>query len=215
MTDMFFRPGLRALVLAAHTDDEFGCAGTMARLLRSGAQMRYVALSSCEASVPEHLPKDILATECRSCMECLGLSKDSVEIWDFPVRHFPQYRQDILERFVKLARSYKPELILLPTSSDTHQDHATVYAEGFRAFKNATLLGYELPQNLISFRNSAFIGLTEEDLQAKISALSSYASQQFRKYSTADFIRSLATVRGVQNNMPLAEAFEVIRLTIV
>ena len=36
----------RALVLAPHTDDgEFGCGGTMARLVDAGAEVRYVAFS--------------------------------------------------------------------------------------------------------------------------------------------------------------------------
>src|SRR5207244_7059171 len=36
----------RVLVLAPHTDDgEFGCGGTMARLVEGGADVRYVAFS--------------------------------------------------------------------------------------------------------------------------------------------------------------------------
>ena len=36
----------RALVLAPHTDDgEFGCGGTMARLVEAGTDVRYVAFS--------------------------------------------------------------------------------------------------------------------------------------------------------------------------
>ena len=38
--------GRRALVLAPHTDDgEFGCGGTMARLVEAGCEVRYVAFS--------------------------------------------------------------------------------------------------------------------------------------------------------------------------
>ena len=37
----------RVLVLAPHTDDgEFGCGGTMARLVDAGAEVRYVAFST-------------------------------------------------------------------------------------------------------------------------------------------------------------------------
>ena len=48
----------RALVLCAHTDDEFGCAGTMVRLTEIGAQVRYLALSRCEESVPAGFARD-------------------------------------------------------------------------------------------------------------------------------------------------------------
>ena len=44
----------RVLVLAPHTDDgEFGAGGTMARLVESGADVRYVAFSIATRSLPE------------------------------------------------------------------------------------------------------------------------------------------------------------------
>ena len=202
----------RVLVVCAHTDDEFGCAGTVTRLLEGGAHVRYVALSRCEESVPPPLPPDVLEQECRECTARMGLTPDDVSVLGFPVRHFPDYRQPILETLVRLAREYRPELVLLPSSFDTHQDHATVFNEGFRAFKHSTILGYEMPQNLISFSHSAFVELTREQLDRKVYALESYRSQAFRPYSTGEFIRGLATVRGVQCNASYAEAFEVVRL---
>lgn len=204
----------RVLVLCAHTDDEFGCAATVARLLEHGASVRYLALSRCEASVPAGYPEDVLERECRACTSALGLAPEAVDVQLYPVRHFPAHRQAILEELVALRREFQPDLVLMPSSFDTHQDHRTVYEEGFRAFKQATLLGYELPQNLISFDNSAFVGLSEAHLERKITALACYESQLFRSYAHPDFIRSLARVRGVQCDAPYAEAFELIRLVI-
>lgn len=204
----------RALVLCAHTDDEFGCAGTVRRLVEAGAEVRYLALSACEASVPEGFPKDVLVHECRACTAALGIPEAHVEVGPFPVRYFPRDRQAILERLVALSRSYQPDLVLLPSSTDTHQDHAVVAAEGFRAFKRSTILGYELPQNLVTFENSAFVALSAETLDRKIAALAEYRSQGFRPYSTDAFLRGLATVRGVQCGAEYAEAFEVMRLIV-
>lgn len=204
----------RALVLAPHTDDEYGCAGLMVRLRDVGVRVKYVALSKCEESIPEHLPKDVLVRECRACTECLGVPAEDVHILDFKVRHFPRDRQEILQQFVDLNREYRPELVILPTSHDTHQDHATVYQEGFRAFKHSTILGYELPQNLTSFNNSAFVALTSAQVDKKIAGLTHYESQAFRRYATGEFIRGLAKVRGVQCNSEYAEAYEVVRLII-
>lgn len=204
----------RALVLAAHTDDEFGCAGTIIRLVGAGVRVRYIAVSRCEESVPAGFAVDALEHECRRCTAKLGIHPDDVAVWRYPVRHFPRVRQEILEDFVRVAREFKPELVLLPSSDDTHQDHRTIYEEGFRAFKSATLLGYELPQNLISFSNSAFVALSEADIARKIDSLSEYRSQAFRSYAAGDFIRSLAQVRGVQASTAYAEAFEAVRLVL-
>ena len=202
----------RALVLCAHTDDEFGCAGTVLRLTQAGADVRYLALSDCAASVPPGYPRDALRHECAACTAALGVAPEHVEIGPFEVRHFPRDRQAILERLVALQRSFRPDLVLLPASSDTHQDHEVVAREGFRAFKHATVLGYELPQNLVAFHHSAFVALDEATMAAKVAALAHYASQGFRPYSTEAFLRGLGVVRGVQAGAPFAEAFEVVRL---
>jgi len=204
----------RALVLCPHTDDELGCAGLILRLLEQGIDVQYYALSRCEESVPASYPLDTLEVECRKATVELGIADEKVKVMRFPVRYFPERRQEILELFVKINREYKPQLVLLPSSYDNHQDHATVNQEGFRAFKHASILGYELPQNLISFTHTAFVTMTEAHVNQKIQALSKYKSQGFRSYTSADFIRSLALVRGMQCNAHFAEAYEVVRLIV-
>ena len=53
----------RALVLAPHTDDgEFGCGGTISKLIASGCEVHYAAFSACQQSVLPQFPADILPT---------------------------------------------------------------------------------------------------------------------------------------------------------
>ncbi len=115
---------------------------------------------------------------------------------------------------IELRDRLRPDLVLMPSSFDIHQDHRTVYEEGLRAFKHATVLGYELPQNTLGFENTLFVSLDEFSMDQKIAALSEYKSQAHRPYANPDFIRSLARVRGVQGGFEYAEAFEVIRWVI-
>lgn len=204
----------RILVLCPHTDDEFGCAGTIIKLAKMGGDIRYIALSRCEESVPQGFPKNILDAECRKCTAAMGIKPKNVEVWDFQVRKFPQHRQEILERLVVIKNTFNPDLVFLPSTFDKHQDHAVVSIEGFRAFKHSTIFGYELPQNITSFNHSAYIALSEQEIEKKISALSKYESQKSKPYSSAEYIKGLALVRGVQINTKYAEAFEMIRLVI-
>ena len=84
--------------------------------------------------------------------------------------------------------------------------------EGLRAFKlSASILGYEMPWNNLSFNTTCFICLSEENLKRKIAALSCYKSQTDRFYATGEFIRSLAITRGTQVGAKYAETFEVLR----
>ena len=75
------------------------------------------------------------------------------------------------------------------------------------------MTGFELPMNTISFAHACFVELSGEQLTKKIDGLAKYESQAFRPYANADFIRSLARVRGVQVNTEYAEAFEAVRLS--
>ena len=194
----------RVLCLAPHTDDEMGCAGTLARLKRSGATIKYVCFSACEESLPNH-PPDTLRHECAEMMRRLGIDG---EIGTLRVRCFPEVRQQILESLVAMREW--PDLVLTPCSDDAHQDHRTVYEESVRAFR-CTILGYELPQNLRTYHNAAWIRLEPRDMERKIEALAAYASQSDRPYAGEDFIRSLARVRGLQAGCEYAESYEVIR----
>jgi LmbE family N-acetylglucosaminyl deacetylase len=157
------------------------------------------------------MPKDILKKEVRKATSVLGIPPRNLILFDYPVREFPLHRQDILEELVRLEKDIKPELIFLPSPNDTHQDHLVIAHEGFRAFKRASLLGYEIPWNNLTFNTNAFVFLEDKDLQKKIDALKCYKSQLDRFYASEDSVRSLARTRGTQIGTTYAEVFEVIR----
>lgn len=203
----------RILVLAPHTDDgEFGCGGSISKLNGKGAEIHYVAFSSCRASVPEGFPNDILVREVKAATEILGISPQNLHILDFPVRRFNHYRQEILEELVKYQSQLKPDLVFMPSQNDLHQDHYVVAMEGIRAFKKTTIFAYEIPWNNINFSTQAFIKLDETHMKTKLEALKKYESQMGRPYANEEFIRGLARARGVSSGGEYAEAFEVVRL---
>lgn len=203
------------LVLAPHTDDgELGVGGTIARLIANRAKVTYVAFSTAEQSVPAGLPKDILKTEVKNATRSLGIPENDLIIYNYEVRKLNYFRQEILEDLIKLRKANNFDLVFIPSLNDIHQDHLTVSQEGLRAFKNTTILGYELIWNNLTFNTQCFVSLDEDHLNKKIEALSKYESQGFRDYLSSDFIRSLAKSRGVQIGLNYAEAFEVIRFVI-
>jgi LmbE family N-acetylglucosaminyl deacetylase len=209
------QPSKTVLVLAPHTDDgEFGCGGTVAKFVRQGSRVVYVAFSAAEQSVLPHLPRDILRTEVRQATAALGIQNEDCLVFDFEVRRFPEMRQRILDRLIELEREYKPDMVFLPSVNDTHQDHQTIAHEGFRAFKRTTMLGYEVPWNNLDFRTSCFVEISDKDLEMKMAALAKYESQTHRTYADAQFVRSLALTRGVQIGKRYAETFEVVRWVI-
>jgi LmbE family N-acetylglucosaminyl deacetylase len=205
--------GKRILVLAPHTDDgELGCGGTIARCIGLGCEVYYAAFSTADESVPKHFPKDQLELEVKEATRILGIPPKNLLIFKYQVRKLNYVRQEILEELIRLRSIVNPNIVFLPSSKDVHQDHLTIHQEGIRAFKQCSIFGYELIWNNLSFITSCFINISEAHLQKKIAALKAYRTQEGKDYMKAEFIRSLAVVRGTQVGSELAEAFEVIRL---
>jgi LmbE family N-acetylglucosaminyl deacetylase len=202
----------KALVLAPHTDDgEFGCGGTIAKLVESGTEVYLAAFSACEQSVLKKYPPDILIGELKRATTKLGIPEQNLFLFDFQVRIFSERRQDILQAIIELRNKLNPDVVFMPSLDDIHQDHYTIAQEGLRAFKFCTILTYEMPWNNLTFETSSFVILEDRHLQKKIDALKEYKSQSHRPYSNEEFIRSLARTRGVQINTTYAETFNVIR----
>lgn len=201
------------LILAPHTDDgEIGCGGSIAKLLEKGREVYYAAFSVCEASVPPPFPKDILEIEVKKATLELGIPASHLHLFRYPVRRFVEYRQSILEDMLQLRNTLHPGLVFMPIPSDVHQDHQVIAAEAVRAFKHASLLGYEMVWNNFSIHTSCFFTLAQRHIDKKVAALAKYTSQQgIREYMKREFVESLAKVRGVQIGATYAEAFEVLR----
>ena len=202
----------RVLVLAPHTDDgEFGCGGTMARLVEEGAEVRYVAFSIATRSLPPGFPPDTLRHEVAAATAELGIAAEHLTVHDFDVRTFPERRQEILELLIALWNEWAPDLVFQPSLHDVHQDHQTVAAEGLRAFKRTTILGYEIPWNNLDFAYQAYISLEHRHLERKAAALACYASQQHRRYADPEYVWNLARTHGINVNREYAEVFQVYR----
>lgn len=202
----------RVFVLSPHTDDgELGAGGFISKLIEENKEVYYFAFSTAEESVPTGFPKDILKTEVKEATNRLGINQENVLIFNFQVRKLNYVRQEILEILIKYRNKFKPDLVLMPCLNDVHQDHETIASEGLRAFKNSTILGYELIWNNLTFSTTSCVELNKGQIEKKIFALKAYKSQEFRPYMSKEFIYSLAKTRGVQFGLEFAESFEVIR----
>jgi LmbE family N-acetylglucosaminyl deacetylase len=207
----------RILVLAPHTDDaELGCGGTLSRLVEQGHEVFVAVFSIASDSLPDEYPRDTLKHEFFSAMQTMGISNKNALVREYPVRRLVEYRQDILEELVALRKQISPNMVFLPCEQDIHQDHHVIYAEGVRAFKNTSVLGYELFWNNLSFAPQLIVSLEERHLAHKWEMLQAYNSQVElgRRYFSRELVYGLARVRGVQAGKEFGEAFQVIRLNV-
>ena len=204
----------RALFFSPHTDDvELGAGGTLAKFTKS-YQVYVIAFSDARHALLPHLPEDTLRKEMLAAMNVLHIDEGNVQFFDFETRRFQSSRQEILDVIIKLRDTIKPDIVFAPSTCDNHQDHQVIISEVLRAFKgsDSTILGYEQPWNNFSFETTCFVNLNETDINRKVKALEQYKSQSHRLYINENFIRSLASIRGVQIGKKYAEAFEALRV---
>ncbi len=204
----------KILVLSPHTDDgEISAGGTIAKCIEQGLDVHYAGFSSCEFSVPESFPSDILKCECQGALKILGIRDSNIELLNFEVRKFQQFRQEILDNLIVILRDVQPDLVICPSSFDVHQDHIVIHDEAIRAFKkSSSIWGMEHPWNNLSFKTDIFVELTEDQLDKKIHALNNYSSQSVRDYFKEEYVRACAYTRGMNVGVNFAEVFECIRM---
>ncbi|MFM8454716.1 MAG: PIG-L deacetylase family protein [Gammaproteobacteria bacterium] len=203
------------LFISPHTDDsELGAGGALIKFLNEGKKVYVAAFCSAKESLKQYdKPENLLSLEFYAGMNFLGLPKDHCFLFDFPLRDFSKCRQIILDRLIELKNTIKPDLVIIPSKNDIHQDHSVVHIESIRAFKDTSIWCYELPWNQMKFEGTCYIKLDNEIVNKKIKLLGHYKSQIEinRPYFQEEFIRSLARIRGCQSFTDYAEAFEIIR----
>ena len=150
----------------------------------------------------------------REATNAIGIpDSTSLTVHDFEVRTFPERRQDILELLIELWEEWQPDAVFMPSVNDIHQDHQVVAAEGLRAFKRTTVLGYEIPWNNLNFSYQAYVSLEKHAPRAQgrraraATSRSSTATTRTRSTSGPAPARTAST-----SARDYAEVFEVYRV---
>lgn len=201
--------GRTIFAIAPHVDDvELGAGGTIYQLGKNN-RVFYIGLS-----LPPLVDPTVLMNEFYQSSKILGIKEENIILKNYDPRDLFEVRSEILQFFYDLNKQYKPDLVFLPNSHDIHQSHEAVFAEGRRAFKYSSLLGYELPWNSFEFKMDLFYQLTAESVTAKVNAINAFKTQKSRIFFSNDIVGDLARVRGKQIGKEYAECFEVIRMIV-
>ena len=200
--------GKRVLFLGAHPDDiELGCGAFLHHVVKH-TDVLCVTLSDNQANAEL---KNVQEEHYKS-MAVLGVTKEKIVFGPFTTRIFPNFRQDILEYFLKLRREFNPDLIFTHSKQDVHQDHNTMTDEALRAFRGITVLGFDVVRSSYGFFPHFLVEVTEEDVNKKIEALSQYATYRDRYYFNSELTRSIIVRHGALAERPFAEGFDILRI---
>jgi LmbE family N-acetylglucosaminyl deacetylase len=196
--------GAGVLAIGAHADDiEIGCGGTMLRLLAERADVTptWVVLSA----------RGERADEARASAAAFLGPECDVVVAEFRDGYLPYEGGAVKDLFEELKERLEPHLVLTHTRDDLHQDHRLVCELTWNTWRDHLVLEYEIPKVDGDLgRPNVFVGLTEEQLERKVSLLHEhFATQRGKHWFTPDLFRGLARIRGMEGRAPsgLAEAF--------
>ena len=200
--------GKKVLFLGAHPDDiELGCGALIHQIVKQ-TDVLCVTLSDNQKNPDLKNVKD----EHYRAMSVLGVPKEKVVFGPFTTRIFPNERQEILEYFLKLRKSFQPDIIFVHSGQDVHQDHNTVTNEALRAYRGITVLGFDVVRSSYDFFPHFMVEVTEEDVNKKVEALAQYETYRDRYYFTAELTRSIMVRHGALAECPFAEGFDILRI---
>ncbi|MEU0741578.1 PIG-L deacetylase family protein [Streptomyces sp. NPDC006134] len=199
----------RLLVVGAHPDDcEIGAGGIIHRRVRDGWQVSMLAMSHGSwGGEPGQR-----AHEAQEAAASLGAASFHLE--DFPDGHITDETETV-QAIERVVHEVDPDVVLVHSVRDTHQDHRAVHRATLVAARRVPRVGcYQSPSATADFTPNRFIGLREEDVEAKLAAIARHASQATtRPYLDVGLIRATARYWGRFTNDKFAEPLEIMRYT--
>lgn len=216
------------LVVVAHSDDEtIGMGGTIRRHFEKGDEVLIMSMTngvgSRDLSDKGEIDNRLMASEQAS--QILGFKW--IERYDYPDNKMDTCSTlEIVKRIEKVKNKHNPSLVYFHSGADLNVDHRILSSAVLSAFRpqpgefcrelrvfevpSATDYGHE--SIFERFSPNLFIDITET-WPHKLSALKAY-SKEIRDYPhsrSLEAIKNLAKIRGNQNGLRMAEAFQIIR----
>lgn len=217
-----FQGTRRAMVFAAHPDDELiGAGGTISRLKLGGKNVRVIVFSYGGGGAPaeearllrENRIEAIRERETNMVAKSLGIEHRMLglaEIEDW---------REVTKMLVRELRLFKPNLVFTHSPLDKHHLHrsvsqisteaswhagAKVYGELGKPWKISAIYYYEV---FDLFTEPSMIVDVTETFNLKLKALRLYDSQLKVLPGLDDYLEALARVRGYQAGVKFGEAF--------
>ncbi|MDB6120089.1 MAG: family deacetylase [Verrucomicrobiaceae bacterium] len=221
---------LKALVVAAHSDDEaLGCGGTMARLAGQGWDVGVVFMTNGVGARPGATSSEASKRHVAAEQAVKAVGARLLQAFDFPDNALDSVPLLKLAQAIETAAAhFAPQLVLTHFAHDLNVDHRLVHQAVITAFRPMpdspveAVLCFEVASStgwqssaMPAFRPVLSIDITGT-LPAKLAALQYYDVEMRSPPHprSPEMIEALARVRGSQAGLAMAEAFEIQRVNV-
>jgi len=221
----------RALVIAAHPDDEvLGCGGTIARMADEGWQVHVLILAEGATSRAGKRDRSQHLEELSELERCARAAAAILGVHEVELDTFPDNRMDsvdlleVIKRVESQVARIQPSRVLTHHIGDVNIDHVVIHQAVAAAcrplpgacvkevlyFEVASSTEWRHARSLPPFAPNLFVDISTT-LDRKLRALEAYASEM-RPFPHARSVRALehlARWRGATVGCDAAEAFEI------
>lgn len=214
----------KVLVIAAHPDDEIlGAGGTLAKHVRSGAEVHALVLSEGVTSRYQADMASILRTAAEKSAQIIGF--DSIQFLGLPDQRLDTLPLiEVTQAVEGIVQGIRPEIVYTHAFVDVNADHsvvaeaawtacrpyATPWLRLFASFETPSSTEWALPVPDRGFHPQHFVDVSET-LETKLRAMECYESE-LREYPHPRSSRALAeraAVWGSRIGVAAAEPFVV------
>lgn len=218
----------RALVIAAHLDDEvLGMGGTIDFLSKKGFEVCVLVLSSKTTVIVPDVGRDVdLKSSTTKIAKILGISR--YYFLNFIDGRVGNDMPTLIGGVENLVSSFKPSLVFSHCRYDANQDHRAGFRVSeimCRLFRRKDFLRAVLNYEVLSSTNFA-VGaqqfapsiFVEVDIEKKLQAVDVYDSEMDPVGSSGgrntEGVKLLCGFRGQQIGVSFAEGFELLKMSI-
>ncbi|SFT33832.1 N-acetylglucosaminyl deacetylase, LmbE family [Actinopolyspora lacussalsi subsp. righensis] len=202
------RKPFRMLVVGAHPDDaEIGAGGTIHRRVQAGWEVTVLTMSHGAVGGDP----DERVAEAHEAVNSLGAT---LVLEDLPDGGIPD-NVETVRRIERVVQRVRPDVVLVHSENDTHQDHRAVYRATVSAARGVERFAcYQSPSATVDFAPNRFAGLRETDLEAKLTSIHTHGSQaKTRAYLRDDLLRATARYWSRFTREYYAEPLELLRVS--
>jgi LmbE family N-acetylglucosaminyl deacetylase len=215
---MYHKDIQNVLVIGAHFDDiEFGCAGTIVKLLKQHKKVYSLILTDSGWSSVQNVPvrtSDVAIKEGLEAYKILG-----TELIDFKRKKTCEllYNDELIVSILKIIESYNIDTVFTHWIHDVHQDHYATAKATITACKHVPrVLMYQSNyyDSNQPFNGNFYFDISEE-FPTKVKAIECFKSEMNRtKGEWKIWLENSAKYNGMKIGCAYAESFEIIKYTI-
>ncbi len=208
------RTRLSVLCIGAHADDiEIGAGGLILTL--AGGPIA-LDVHWCVLSAPGERASEARA----AAVDFLACATTrTIETGDFEDGLFPCQSREIRAWLAELRTRVSPDLILVHTDEDAHQDHREANRHVWNLFRDHLILEYEIPKwDGDLGRRNCYAPMSAAVMERKVELLTThFVSQREKDWFDDATFRGIARLRGLECRAPeqYAEAFSLRKMCLI